>query len=143
MIGAALVTAAALPHLTERYRRLPHLGQRLDDAAPGRGSVPAVTKAALDKLVEAWRAEHPGVGFTRWSSATVPAAKGTGQSQFATGWDPELAAEVMPTWIERRYMSGTVMEVEEGRADDRHRPRARRQRRRPVGDGAGLRRVIW
>ena len=31
---------------------------------PGLGAY-AVSKAALDKLVEAWRAEHPHVGFTR------------------------------------------------------------------------------
>ena len=115
VIGAALVTAAALPHLTASSGTAAYLtsvSASMTPPWPGLGAY-AVTKAALDKLVEAWRAEHPGVGFTKVVVGDCAGGEGPGQSQFATGWDQELAAEVMPTWIERRYLSGTLMEVEE------------------------------
>ena len=31
---------------------------------------------------------------------------------FADGWDQELAAEVMPVWFARNYMSGNFVDVE-------------------------------
>src|SRR5215217_6615001 len=67
VIGAALVTAAAIPHL-EASRGVAayfsSVSASLTDPWPGLG-VYATSKAALDKLVEAWRAEHPRVGFSR------------------------------------------------------------------------------
>jgi NAD(P)-dependent dehydrogenase (short-subunit alcohol dehydrogenase family) len=115
VIGAALVTAAALPHLTESHGSAAYLtsvSASVTPPWPGLGAY-AVTKAALDKLVEAWRSEHPGVGFTRVVVGDCAGGEGPAQSQFATGWDQELAAEVMPAWMERRYLSGTLMDVEE------------------------------
>jgi NAD(P)-dependent dehydrogenase (short-subunit alcohol dehydrogenase family) len=115
VIGAALVTAAALPHLTASSgcaAFLTSVSASLTPPWPGLGAY-AVSKAALDKLVEAWRSEHPAVGFTRVVVGDCAGGEGPAQSQFATGWDQDLAAEVMPTWIERRYLSGSLMEVEE------------------------------
>ena len=66
VIGAALVTAAALPHLTESSGTAVYLSSvsaSVTPPWPGLGAY-AVSKAALDKLVEAWRGEHPTVGFT-------------------------------------------------------------------------------
>ena len=48
-----------------------------------------------------------------WWSATAPAARARRRASSTSGWDHELATEVMTTWIERRYISGTLMEVEE------------------------------
>ena len=65
--GAALITAAALPHLTESHGVAAYLSSvsaSLTPPWPGLGAY-AVSKAALDKLVDAWRAEHPDLGFTR------------------------------------------------------------------------------
>jgi NAD(P)-dependent dehydrogenase (short-subunit alcohol dehydrogenase family) len=115
VIGAALITAAALPHLLESSGSaafLTSVSASMTPPWPGLGAY-AVSKAALDKLVEAWRAEHPGVGFTRVVVGDCAGGEGAAMTQFASGWDPELAAEVMPTWIERRYISGSLMDVEE------------------------------
>jgi hypothetical protein len=72
-----------------------------------------VSKAALDKLVEAWQSEHPAVGFTRVVVGDCGGGEGPAQSQFTTGWDPDLMNEVMPVWIERNYLAGTLLEVDE------------------------------
>ncbi len=67
VIGAAIVTSAAIEHLTASGGTAAYLSSvsaSLTPPWPGLGAY-AVSKAALDKLVEAWRAEHPTVGFTR------------------------------------------------------------------------------
>ena len=61
VIGAALVTAAALPHLTESSGTAVYLSSvsaSVTPPWPGLGAY-AVSKAALDKLVEAWRSRAP------------------------------------------------------------------------------------
>jgi hypothetical protein len=32
-------------------------------------------------------------------------------TEFASSWDAEVAAEVMPTWISREYMAGALLDV--------------------------------
>ena len=67
VVGAALVTTAAVPHLTATNGvalYLSSVSASLTPPWPGLGAY-AVSKAALEKLIEAWRAEHPSVGFTR------------------------------------------------------------------------------
>ena len=34
-------------------------------------------------------------------------------TEFANGWDPDLAAELFPTWIERNLLTGTLIDVDE------------------------------
>ena len=46
-----------------------------------------MSKAALDKLVEAWRAEHPAVGFTRLVVGDCAGGEGPSMTEFTTGWD--------------------------------------------------------
>ena len=65
--GASLVTAAAAPHLAAAAGSavyLSSLSASYTTPWPMLGAY-AVTKSALDKLVEAWRTEHPEIGFTR------------------------------------------------------------------------------
>src|SRR3954466_15690316 len=65
--GAALVTAAAIPHLTASGGTAVYLSSvsaSLTPPWPGLGAY-GVSKGALDKMVEAWRVERPEVGFTR------------------------------------------------------------------------------
>ena len=111
VIGAALVTAAAIPHLAESSGAtavyLSSVSASVTSPWPGLGSY-AVSKAALDKLVEAWRGEHPTVGFTRLVVGECMGGEGDSVPGFADGWDQELAAEVMPVWFARNYMSGYV-----------------------------------
>jgi NAD(P)-dependent dehydrogenase (short-subunit alcohol dehydrogenase family) len=113
--GAAVLTRAAIPHLTASSGVavfLSSVSASLTPPWPGLGAY-AVSKAALDKLVEAWRAEHPGVGFTRLVVGDCAGGAGDAQTQFATAWDPELAMELLSTWSSRGYLSGALIDVEE------------------------------
>ncbi len=113
--GAALVTAAAIPYLTESQGVAAYLSSvsaSMTPPWPGLGAY-IVSKAALDKLVEAWRAEHPGVGFTRVIVGDCGGGDGAATSQFATGWDPEVAGELLPQWVNRAYLAGSLLDVED------------------------------
>jgi NAD(P)-dependent dehydrogenase (short-subunit alcohol dehydrogenase family) len=115
VIGAALVTAAALPYLTEASGTAVYLSSvsaSVTPPWPGLGAY-AVSKAALDKLVEAWRAEHPTVGFSRVVVGECMGGEGDSVPGFADGWDQDLAAEVMPVWFARNYMSGSFVGIED------------------------------
>jgi NAD(P)-dependent dehydrogenase (short-subunit alcohol dehydrogenase family) len=112
--GAALTTAAALPHLRDSGGigvYLSSVSASLTPPWPGLGAY-AVSKAALDKLVEAWAAEHPEVGFTRLVVGDCAGGEGDAMTEFPNTWDGALAAEVAPIWVARNYMSGTLMDVE-------------------------------
>jgi NAD(P)-dependent dehydrogenase (short-subunit alcohol dehydrogenase family) len=113
--GAALVTAAAIPHLTESAGTAVYLSSvsaSLTPPWPGLGAY-AVSKAALDKLVEAWRAEHPALGFTRLVVGDCAGGEGDSMTGFADGWDADLAAQVYPIWAARNYLAGSLIAVEE------------------------------
>lgn len=113
--GASVLTAAALPHLQAAAGRAVYLSSvsaSLTPPWPGLGAY-AVSKAALDKLVEAWRAEHPEVAFTRLVIGDCAGGEGDGQTQFTTTWDPELAGEMAGIWIARGLIAGCLIDVEE------------------------------
>jgi NAD(P)-dependent dehydrogenase (short-subunit alcohol dehydrogenase family) len=114
VVGASLFTAAALPHLRASRGAIAYLSSvSASESAPWPGlGAYTVTKAALDKLVEAWRVEHPQVGFTRIVVGDCGGGEGIGQSQFTAEWDQELAAEMVTLWFERRLLSGALMDVE-------------------------------
>lgn len=112
--GAALVTAAAVPHLEASQGAAAYLSSvsaSVTPPWPGLGAY-AVSKAALDKLVEAWRAEHPAIGFTRVIVGDCAGGDGHSMTEFANEWDRELAAQVHPIWAARNYLSGSLMAVE-------------------------------
>lgn len=112
--GAALVTAAAIPHLTESTGCAVYLSSVSGSVTPpwpGLGAY-AVSKAALDKMVDAWRAEHPDVGFTRVVVGDCAGGEGDAMTGFPTGWDLDLMAEVHPIWVSRNYMAGALLDVE-------------------------------
>lgn len=115
VIGAALVTAAALPHLrasgagTAVY--LSSVSASQTPPWPGLGAY-AVSKAALDKLVEAWRMEHPEVAFTRCVVGDCAGGQGDSATGFANEWDWDLAAELHPIWAARGMIAGSLIDVE-------------------------------
>lgn len=114
VVGASLVASAALPHLQATSGSLLFLtsvSANLTSPWPGLASY-TVTKAALDKLVEAWRAEHPEVGFTRVIVGECSGGEGEGVSQFTANWDLDLAGELFPVWMGRGLMSDKIMDVE-------------------------------
>jgi NAD(P)-dependent dehydrogenase (short-subunit alcohol dehydrogenase family) len=113
--GASVATAAALPHLqaaggTAVY--LSSVSASVTQPWPGLGAY-AVSKAALDKLVEAWRAEHPSVGFTRVVVGDCAGGEGSSMTEFASDWDPDLATELVTGWFNRGYLAGTLMEADQ------------------------------
>ena len=114
VIGASLVTSAAVSHLEASA------GTALYMSTTGASYTPVwpglalyhVTKAALERLVEAWRAEHPSVGFTRLTVGECSGGEGDAQTQFNVGWDPELRRELVPVWFARNYLSGAMIDVD-------------------------------
>ena len=115
VVGAALSTGAALPHLMDSAGVAVYLSSvsaSLTPPWPGLGAYTA-SKAALDKLVEVLRAEHPEVGFTRIVVGDCAGGEGDARTEFPMGWDSTYAAEVRPTWEQRGYISGGLIDVQE------------------------------
>ncbi len=115
VIGASLVTAAALPHLSASSGNAAYLSSISASTTPpwpGLGAY-AVSKAALDKLVEAWRAEHPQVGFTRVTVGDCAGGDGDSMTEFTSGWDQELAGEMASIWMARQLIAGALLDVDE------------------------------
>lgn len=115
VIGASTFTAAAIPFLTESRGRAVYLTSvSASETPPWPGlGVYLVTKAALNKLVEAWGAEHPAVGFTRVVVGDCAGGEGHGTTEFPSEWDSKLAAELFPVWVERGLVAGNLVDVEE------------------------------
>ncbi|MGD0880150.1 MAG: SDR family oxidoreductase [Acidimicrobiales bacterium] len=115
VIGASLVTAAALPHLAVSQGTAAYLSSISASHTPpwpGLGAY-AVSKAALDKLVEAWQAEHPGIGFTRVTVGDCAGGEGDAMTGFNADWDMDLMTEMAPIWVAREYIAGALLEVDE------------------------------
>ena len=115
VIGAASITRAAIPNLTESHGCVAYLSSvsaSLTPPWPGLGAY-LVSKAALDKLVEAWRVEQPTIGFTRLVVGDCAGGEGDSQTEFANGWDPDLAAQLGTGWFTQGLISGSLIEVDE------------------------------
>jgi len=114
VVGAAIVTAAAIPHLTASTGIAIYLSSVSASQTapwPGLGAY-AVSKAALDKLVEAWRAEHPAIGFTCCVVGDSAGGEGDSVTGFADGWDGDLAAHFALIWDARGLLAGSLLDVE-------------------------------
>ena len=113
--GAALVTAAALPHLKASSGVAAYLSSvsvSQTEPWPGLGAY-IVSKAALEKLVEAWRVEHPTVGFSRVVVGDCTGGEGDSATGFADLWDPELFGELYPVWVSRRHIAENFISVDQ------------------------------
>src|SRR4051794_20197882 len=115
--GAAIVTAAAIPHLTESHGTALYLSSvsaSLTPPWPGLGAY-GVSKAALDRLVEAWRVEHPDVAFTRCIVGDCTGGEGDSATEFpmASDWDFDLLGELHPVWEARGLLAGCFIDVED------------------------------
>lgn len=115
VIGASLVTAAAMPHLTASGGKAVYLSSDAGTFGPpwpGLGAY-GVSKAALERLVEAWRAEHPDVGFTCLIVGECAGGEGDGQTGMNADWDMDLAMKAVPLWSSRGCMPGKLMPVDD------------------------------
>lgn len=115
VIGAALATAAAVPHLTASGGKVVYLSSDAGTYGPpwpGLGAY-GVSKSALERLTESWRAEHPDVGFTCLVVGECSGGVGDGQTGMTDGWDAELATMAYPLWVSRGCMPGKLMPVED------------------------------
>ncbi|OBI02867.1 short-chain dehydrogenase [Mycobacterium sp. E2462] len=115
VIGAALVTAAAVPHLTAAGGKAVYLSSDAGTFGPpwpGLGAY-GVSKAALERLVDAWRAEHPEIGFTCLIVGECAGGEGDGQTGMNVDWDMDLAMKAVPLWASRGCMPGKLMPVED------------------------------
>jgi NAD(P)-dependent dehydrogenase (short-subunit alcohol dehydrogenase family) len=115
VIGAALATAAAVPHLTASEGKVVYLSSDAGTYGPpwpGLGAY-GVSKAALERLVESWRAEHPDVGFTCLVVGECAGGKGDAATGITSGWDMDLAAKTFPLWVSRGCLPAEVMPVED------------------------------
>jgi len=112
--GAAIVTRAAIRDLTAAAGTAAYLSSvsaSLTAPWPGLGAY-LVSKAALDKLVDAWRSEHPAVGFSRIVVGDCAGGEGDGLTQFANAWNTALAAELGQEWVARNLLAGSLIDVE-------------------------------
>jgi NAD(P)-dependent dehydrogenase (short-subunit alcohol dehydrogenase family) len=115
VIGASTATAAALPHLQASAGRavfLSSVSASMTAPWPGLGAY-AVSKAALDKLVEAWRVEHPDIGFTRLVVGDCAGGEGDGMTQFTTDWNMDLAVELGTEWVQKGLIAGCFIDIED------------------------------
>lgn len=115
VIGAALATAAAVPHLAESKGKVVYLSSDAGTYGPpwpGLGAY-GVSKSALERLAESWRAEHPNIGFTCLVVGECSGGEGDGQTGMTDGWDKELATMAFPLWVSRGCMPGKLMPVED------------------------------
>lgn len=115
VIGAAFATNAAIPHLTASTGVAVYLSSvagSLTAPWPGLGSY-AASKAALGTMVEAYRVEHPTIGFTRLIVGDCAGGEGASSTEFASGWDMEVFKDLYPLWESGNLLSGVLMDVEE------------------------------
>lgn len=115
VVGASLLTAAAVPHLTASAGKAVYLSSDAGTFGPpwpGLGAY-GVSKAALERLVEAWRAEHPDIGFTCLIVGECGGGEGDAATGMTSGWDTDLAMKALPLWSSRGCMPGKLMPVED------------------------------
>lgn len=113
--GAALITAAALPHLKSSAGRavfLSSISATYTAPWPGLGAYSA-SKAALERLVEVLRVEHPEVGFTRLVVGNCVGGQGDSATGFADGWDWDLATELHAHWTSHGYVTDKFVDVQD------------------------------
>ncbi|MET0476020.1 MAG: SDR family oxidoreductase [Mycobacterium sp.] len=112
--GASLFTAAAAPHLAASAGSaiyLSSLSASYSAPWPLLGAY-AASKAALDKLVEAWRIEQPAIGFTRLAVGDSFGGTGDSQTEFNKAWDPEALDKAIRLWMEQGQMQGGLIDAD-------------------------------
>lgn len=104
LVGATLVTRAAIPHLEQSCGKAVYYSSIVIDDRPPRPcqATYVVSKVALETLVSAWQGEHRRVGFT-----TI--AMGDTVTEFGHDEDGAKLAPIVRRWADEGYMYGRVM----------------------------------
>jgi len=115
LVGASLATAAALPHLRASSGCAIYFSSVSASMTPPWPGLAAyiTSKAALDKLIDAWRVEHHDVGFTRLIVGDTSGGEGESMTGFIDEWDPDLRAEFGMQWYAKGYIAGALFHVDE------------------------------
>jgi len=113
--GAATVTAQALPYLRESRGTAVFLSSISASLTPPWSKIGSyvATKAALDKMVEAWRWEHPDVAFTRIAVGDCAGGPGESGTQFGSAEDQDVYTEGIHDWIRRGYVTGDLLDPDD------------------------------
>ena len=89
VVGASLVTRAALPHVQRSGGTAVYLSSVSSQGGPWPGlGLYTASKAALNRMIETWRSEHPEVGFAR--ILVGPTAEGATGAEFHPGAMPHM-----------------------------------------------------
>src|SRR5262249_32885584 len=105
VIGATVVTRHAIDHLGASRGNAVFLSSVTESGPVWEGlGLYGAPKAALARLVDSWRYEHPEVAFTRFVLGPI-SGEDIG-SQFNADWDPGLAIELGPQWVARGLHDG-------------------------------------
>lgn len=106
VIGAAMIARHAIPHLQRSGGRLMLLGSS-SVGRPYPGLVPYTTsKAALHEMARGLRNEYPWLRVTTF-------IVGPTMTEFADGWDMDLAIEMHGRWTAEGYPANAALPVEE------------------------------
>jgi len=105
VVGAAMISRAAIPHLEASSGRLLFLGSS-SVGSPYPGLVAYTTsKAALHEYVRGLRNEFPWLRVTNF-------VVGPTVSEFADNWDAEVASEMFGRWVAEGYPCGATVDAE-------------------------------
>ncbi|MEY2454237.1 MAG: hypothetical protein QOD92_3811 [Acidimicrobiaceae bacterium] len=106
LVGAALVAQQAIPLLSSSSGVMLFCSSTTDDEHRWGLGAYGVSKAALNRLVDGLRAEHPDVRFTRTTLGPTLTAG------FAAEWDPALLDDAFARWVKEGQQKRNVMPVE-------------------------------
>jgi NAD(P)-dependent dehydrogenase (short-subunit alcohol dehydrogenase family) len=119
LVGAALVTAAAVPHLEDSEGVAVYLSSVSAHLTPpwkGMGLYLA-SKVALEKCVEVWKLEHPGVRFT---TMVIGSTSGNEFFPHAEKPFPEDIEAFQRDWQARGYLATEQLDPEDQAAAVAH-----------------------
>lgn len=107
VIGLSLILNAAIAALIEaRGKVVVYSSISIDDSPPRpQQATYLVSKAALERLIEAWQGEHRAVGFTS-------IANGDTLTEFGFDQDVQKLAPIVKRWADLDYMYGRMMAAE-------------------------------
>ena len=107
VVGATLVTRAALPYLSAARGKVVYFSSiAIDDRPPRIGMAPYIaTKVALESLAQSWQSEYPDLGFTTVAIGDTLSGKAEVVSE-------EVLRDFVPQWVAAGLMPGRLMPAE-------------------------------